>query len=191
MEKRKILWRLFATFFKIGLFTFGGGYAMLSLIENECVEKKEWITRDELLTVTAIAESTPGPIAINCATYVGWQHGKFLGAVASTVGIVAPSIIVIYLISLFFDNILEIQIIASAFRGIKVAVGVIIINAGVKMLKKMKRTPFSVTVTVLAFAALTVIDIFAVNFSTIWLIVAAGAAGYIAFAMKNRGGEGG
>ena len=92
-----ILMELFFTFVKIGLFTFGGGYAMISMIENNCVEKKAWITHDEMMDVTVIAESTPGPIAINCATFTGYKKAGFLGALVATLGIVVPSFIVIFL----------------------------------------------------------------------------------------------
>ena len=95
---------LFLTFAKIGLFTFGGGYAMISIIENICVEQKNWITHDEMMNVTVIAESTPGPIAINCATYVGYKQKGICGAIAATLGVVLPSFIIIYLISIFLNN---------------------------------------------------------------------------------------
>ena len=130
---------LFLTFAKIGLFTFGGGYAMISLIENSCVEKNQWITHDEMLNVTVIAESTPGPIAINCATFVGYKKAGILGAVIATLGIVVPSFAVIYWISMFLDNFLEIALIANAFRGIKIAVGILILDAGITMVKKMHK----------------------------------------------------
>lgn len=118
-----ILFDLFLTFAKIGLFTFGGGYAMISLIENSCVEKKGWITHDEMMNVTVIAESTPGPIAINCATFVGYKQKGLIGAIAATIGMVLPSFCIIFLISMFLDNFLEIAWIAHAFVGIKIAVG--------------------------------------------------------------------
>ena len=136
-----VLIDLFLTFAKIGLFTFGGGYAMISLIENDCVEKKRWITHDEMMDVTVIAESTPGPIAINCATYVGYKKGRLPGAIIATFGIVLPSFIIIFLISKFFDRFLEITWVANAFRGIKIAVGILIVDAAVKMLIKMKKKP--------------------------------------------------
>ena len=112
--KKGILKDLFFSFAKIGMFTFGGGYAMIALIENECVEKKGWITTDDLFTVTAIAESTPGPIAINCATFTGYMQAGFAGAVSATLGMITPSFLIIYLISMLFDNFLEITFIASA-----------------------------------------------------------------------------
>ena len=118
--KKGILKDLFLSFAKIGMFTFGGGYAMIALIENECVENKKWITTDDLSTITAIAESTPGPIAINCATFTGYMQAGLAGAVSATLGMITPSFLIIYLISMFFDNFLEITIIASAFKGIKI-----------------------------------------------------------------------
>lgn len=116
-----ILLDLFLTFAKIGLFTFGGGYAMIAMIENNCVERKQWITHDEMMNVTVIAESTPGPIAINCATFTGYKKAGFIGALAATLGMVVPSFTVIYLISMFLDNFLELTVIAHAFQGIKIA----------------------------------------------------------------------
>ena len=117
-----ILLDLFLSFAKVGLFTFGGGYAMIALIENTCVEKKQWITHDEMLNITVIAESTPGPIAINCATYVGYKQKGFAGALAATIGMVLPSFCIIFAISRFLDHFLEITWIAEAFQGIKIAV---------------------------------------------------------------------
>ena len=98
-----ILIELFLTFAKIGLFTFGGGYAMLSIIENICVERKNWITHDEMMNITVIAESTPGPIAINCATYVGYKKGKLPGAILATLGVTIPSFVIIFAISMFLE----------------------------------------------------------------------------------------
>jgi chromate transporter len=131
---------LFLTFAKIGLFTFGGGYAMIALIEDICVEKKQWITPDEMMNVTVIAESTPGPIAINCATYVGYKKKGLSGAAVATIGMVLPSFCIIFLISMFLDNFLDITWIAHAFMGIKVAVGILILDAGIKMIRKMQKT---------------------------------------------------
>ena len=133
-----MIFDLFLCFAKIGLFTFGGGYAMIALIENACVEEKKWITHDEMMNITVIAESTPGPIAINCATFVGYKQKGLLGAIAATFGVVLPSFIIIYLIALYFNRFLEIAIISNAFKGIKVAVGLLILDAGINMFKKMK-----------------------------------------------------
>lgn len=179
--KKGILRDLFISFAKIGMFTFGGGYAMIALIENECVENKKWITSDDLTTITAVAESTPGPIAINCATYTGYMQAGMAGAVSATLGMIIPSFIIIYLISIFFDNFLEIKIIASAFKGIKIAVGVLIFQAAVNMIKKMKKKLRPRIFMLTAFAAMMVINITAVKISTIWLLVAAALTNVIIY----------
>lgn len=178
---------LFLTFFKIGLFTFGGGYAMLSLIEHNCVEKKKWITSDEMMNITVIAESTPGPIAINCATYVGYKQKGILGAVAATVGVVLPSFIIIYVISLFLEQFLEITLIANAFRGIRLAVGFLILNAAVRMLKKMKKDKLSVILLLVSLAAMLAVNILSVHLSTVILMLAAGFVSVMV--MLARGGK--
>ena len=103
-----LLANLFLTFAKIGLFTFGGGYAMVSVIEHVCVDRKQWISHDDMMNITVIAESTPGPIAINCATFVGYKQKGVIGAIVATLGIVTPSFITIYLIAMLLDNFLEI-----------------------------------------------------------------------------------
>ena len=164
---------LFLTFVKIGLFTFGGGYAMISIIENICVEQKNWITHDEMMNVTVIAESTPGPIAINCATYVGYKQRGICGAIAATLGVVLPSFIIIYLISIFLNNFLEITWVVNAFKGIRVAVGLLILDAGINMIKKMKKKAFQIAVMCCSFVTMVMINIFAWNFSSILLMLIA------------------
>lgn len=183
--KAKTCWNLLCTFFKIGLFTFGGGYSMISLIDDECVVKKKWITSDELMNVTIIAESTPGPIAINCATYVGYRQAGILGSVISTIGVVLPSFVIIYIISLFFDNILENKIIASAFKGIKIAVSLLVFTAALRMLKIIPRNKLPLIIMALTFVAMIAISVFSINFSSIYLILIAGLVGYITFAISR------
>ena len=129
---------LFATFFKIGAFTFGGGYAMVALLEHEFVEEKQWVTREEFLDMVAIAESTPGPMAVNSATYIGYKLEGVPGAAASTLAVCLPSFAVIYAISLFFDQFLQLSVVSSAFRGIQVCVVYLVLSAGLKMLKNLK-----------------------------------------------------
>ncbi len=180
-----ILLNLFLTFAKIGFFTFGGGYAMISMIENICVEKKQWITHDEMMNVTVIAESTPGPIAINCATFVGYKKAGFLGAIIATLGIVVPSFAVIYLISMFLDNFLEITLIANAFKGIKIAVGILILDAGITMIKKMQKKALPRTIMVCSLIAMLVINIFAWNFSSIALMLIAALVSLAIFIAKG------
>ena len=179
--KKGILKDLFLSFAKIGMFTFGGGYAMIALIENECVENKKWITTDDLSTITAIAESTPGPIAINCATFTGYMQAGLAGAISATLGMITPSFLIIYLISMFFDNFLEITIIASAFKGIKIAVGVLIFQAAVNMIKKMKKKLRPRLFMITAFVVMMAVNITATKFSTIWLLIIAAVSNVAIF----------
>ena len=184
---------LFLTFAKIGLFTFGGGYAMISLIENNCVERKQWISHDEMMNITVIAESTPGPIAINAATFVGYKQAKVLGAIFATLGMVLPSFLIILLISFFFDNFLEITLIANAFKGIKIAVGLLILDAGITMIGKMQKKAFPRIIMLCTFAVMLCINIFAWNFSSIFLLLIAAIVSLVFFAVKGqpaqKGGE--
>lgn len=187
----KKLAELFLTFFKIGLFTFGGGYAMIALIENNCVEKKKWITHDEMMNLTVIAESTPGPIAINCSTYVGYRQGRLPGAIAATLGVVLPSFLIIFLISQFLDRFLEIEIIANAFRGIRVGVGILIIGVAVKMIRKMPKRALPLGIMISSFAAMMAIDVFAWNFSSIFVMLIAAAVSAVVFALQTLAGKSG
>jgi len=168
-----ILVDLFFTFAKIGLFTFGGGYAMIAMIENNCVERKQWITHDEMINISVIAESTPGPIAINCATFTGYKKAGFIGALVATLGMISPSFIVIYLISTFLDNFLELTIIANAFKGIKIAVGFLILDAAITMVKKMHKKKLPRAIMVCSCIAMFCINIFALDFSSISLMIIA------------------
>ena len=170
-----LLLDLFLTFARIGLFTFGGGYAMIALIEDACVEKKKWITHDEMMNVTVIAESTPGPIAINAATFVGCKQAGILGAVIATFGMVLPSFVIILAIASLLDHFLEIVWIANAFRGIKIAVGFLILDAGVTMVKKMPKKKFPRTIMICAFAVMLAVNLFAIRFSSIALMLIAAA----------------
>ena len=183
---------LFLTFAKIGLFTFGGGYAMIAMIENICVEKKKWITHDEMMDITVIAESTPGPIAINCATYVGYKQAGLLGAVISTIGMVLPSFAIIFIISMFLDNFLEIALIASAFKGIKIAVGILILDAANTMIKKMHKKVLPRTSMVCSAVIMLLINIFSIKFSSISLMLAAAVVSVSVFLiMSNKAKKGG
>ena len=187
--KERLRLDLFLSFLKIGLFTFGGGYAMISVIENICVDQKKWITHEDMMNVTVIAESTPGPIAINCATYVGYRQAGFSGAVASTVGIVAPSFVIIYIISMFLNHFLEITVIANAFKGIKIAVGVLILNAAWNMLKKAKKTPLSRGIILCAAIVMLLVNIFSWEISSITLMLIAGCVSLAWFLMQEKGGS--
>lgn len=188
-----LLFDLFLTFAKIGLFTFGGGYAMISLIEHSCVETKQWITHDEMMDVTVLAESTPGPIAINCATFVGYKQAGFCGSVAATFGIVWPSFAVIYFISMFLDNFLELTVIANAFKGIKIAVGLLILDAAFTMIKKMPAKRFPRAVMLGSCGIMMLVNVFSWKFSSISLMLLAAVFSEILFLTKGsarqKGGE--
>ena len=183
---------LFLTFAKIGLFTFGGGYAMIPLIEDNCVEKRQWISHDEMMNLTVIAESTPGPIAVNCATYIGYKQKGFIGALTATIGMALPSFCIIFLISLLLDHFLEIRWIANAFRGIKLAVGVLILDAAIRMIRKMPKKPFPVAVTACAFIAMLLVCIFSFHVTSIMLMLIAALISLIVFLITGRreGGAG-
>jgi chromate transporter len=182
---------LFLTFFKIGLFTFGGGYAMISLIQNACVEKKKWITHDEMMDITVIAESTPGPIAINCATFVGYKQGKLIGAIAATLGVTLPSFVIIYIISRYLDGFLEIGWIADAFHGIKLAVGILIIDAAVKMIKKLDKKFLSISVLICAFGVMILINANNLNISSMFLMLLSAFVGILVLFVKMITKKGG
>lgn len=184
-----LLLDLFLTFARIGLFTFGGGYAMISLIEDTCVERKKWITHDEMMDITVIAESTPGPIAINCATYVGYKQKGISGSILATLGMITPSFAIIFLISLFLDNFLEITWIANAFQGIKLAVGLLVLDAAFKMIKKMPKKPFSVSIMLCAAVAMLVINVFSLRFSSVALMLVSGLINLSVFHVKTHGGK--
>ena len=180
-----ILLDLFLTFAKIGLFTFGGGYAMISMIENNCVERKQWITHEEMMNVTVIAESTPGPIAINCATFTGYKKAGFIGALVATLGIIVPSFVVIYMISMFLDNFLELTIIANAFKGIKIAVGILILDAAITMIKKMHKKILPRAIMICACVVMLCINVFALDFSSISLMVIAAVVSLSIFVING------
>ncbi len=137
---------LFLTFFKIGAFTFGGGYAMIPLIEREICDTKGWLTKDDLLEIVAVAESTPGPIAINSATFVGHKVKGFLGALAATFGVVLPSFVIISIISVILDQFRDIKAVNYAFMGIRAGVLALILKAMVSMYKASKKDAFSLAV---------------------------------------------
>ena len=187
MEKEKhILRDLFFTFMKIGIFTFGGGYAMISLVEDECVDKKHWITHDEMSYLVVLAESTPGPMAVNSSTYVGYKRGGMIGSIIATVGVVIPSFVIILIIATFLDKFLDIVWVANAFKGIKVAVGILILNAAIGMMKHIKKEAMPVIILVLATVIMLVVNIFAIDFSTIALLTIAGGFTFILYLIKDK-----
>ena len=190
MKKSKLILTLFLSFFKIGAFTFGGGYAMLSLLENEFVEKKKWLTKDEFLDMVAIAESTPGPIAINSATFIGHKAAGIIGSTFATLGVVLPSFIIIYVISLFLDAFLGFTLVANAFRGIQACVVYLIGSTGIKLFKQMEKKPLPIAIMSSVLVLMVTFSIFAIKFSSIVFILISGALGVIAFYSKKQNGKG-
>jgi len=181
----KKYWDLFFTMLKIGLFTFGGGYAMIALLEHEFVEKKKYIEKDEFLDMVAIAESTPGPIAINAATYLGYKQLGFWGSLIATAAICIPSFSIIFTISLFFDAFLSFKLVECAFRGIQVCVIYLIFSAGLKMLMQMKKTVFTVSIVSAVTLCMVILSLLAVRFSSILYILICGMLGLFSYFLKQ------
>lgn len=171
MNKLKSLLTLFLTMFKIGAFTFGGGFAMMVLMEHELIDKRKWIERDDFYDLVAVAESTPGPIAINAATFIGYKVAGVLGSIFATLGVALPSFIIIYVISLFFEAFLQITLVANAFKGIQACVAFLIFSAGVKMVKKLKSKPLPIILFVLTTACYLTLSLFGIKFSSIFYIL--------------------
>jgi len=177
METRQTLkniGELFWTFFKIGAFTFGGGYAMIPLIHREAVEKHPWITSDDMMNMIAIAESTPGALAVNSATFVGCRVAGFWGALFATIGVVLPSLAIICVISLFYLQFLANKWVAWAFEGVRCAVVLLMVNAVVKLAKGGRLTAFHVVLSIAAFLAAAF-----TKFDTILIILISGIIGVI------------
>ena len=185
-QEAKSLGTLFFTFFKIGLFTFGGGYAMIALLEEEFIQRRKWLDKDEFLDMTAIAESTPGPVATNSATYLGYKLAKVPGAATATVAVCLPSFLIIYAISLFFEQFTQLTVIANAFKGIQVCVIYLIFSAGVRMLKALDKSPFATGVLAAVMLVMVGLSLAGVSVSSILLILLSGAAGVAAWAIGRR-----
>ena len=159
---------------------------MIALIEKSCVESKKWITHDEMMDVMVIAESTPGPIAINCATFVGYKQRGFIGALTATAGMILPSFCIIFLISRFLENFLEITWIANAFQGIKIAVGILIIDAAIKMISKMQKKMLPYVIMICSCTAMLLIDFFAIHVSSIVLMLVAAVISLAIYLIKRK-----
>ena len=176
-------------FFKIGLLTFGGGYAMIPIIQSEVSEKRKWISEEELMHVITIAESTPGPIAINAATYVGYKICGFFGSLAATVSVVLAPFTIIYLISLFLEQFMQFKVVENAFKGIQIAVAFLILSAGIKFIKKLKKQPFPIITVALTVAVMIALDLFALSFSSVYLILMGAFAGLMLTIIQRMQGK--
>ena len=177
----KNLSKLFCTFFKIGLFTFGGGYAMLPLIEKEVVEKEKWATEEDVMNYFAVGQCTPGVIAVNTATFIGYKKSGVLGGIFATLGVIAPSVIIITIIASFLCQFADIQVVVHAFNGIRVAVAVLILNAVIKFWKSGVKNIFSFIIFLLAFLSSILFD-----FSSVYIIVFAIIIGVVFGLRKER-----
>lgn len=171
--KEKILncLKLFIVFLKIGAFSFGGGYAMIGIIQNEIVEKRKWIRQSEFFEVVVIAESTPGPISVNVATYVGYKVAGILGSSLATMGLVLPSFVIIFIISLFYDDFIKNEYVMKAFSGIKCGIMVLLLTTVIKLAKKMERGLYFYLTFPIALIIMILFSIFLSDFSWISLIL--------------------
>ena len=185
--KRQIskLLSLFLSFLKIGAFTFGGGYAMIALLESEFVSRKKWIGREEFLDILAVSESTPGPIAVNTATYIGYKVAGVLGSILATLAVCLPAFTIIFVISLFFDKFLSLTYVGYAFRGVQAAVVYLIGSAGVKVLKGLKRDAFTIILAVAVFACFVTLSLLAVSFSSVFYILICGVLGLALYFIRT------
>lgn len=182
-DAKKLL-SLFWTFFKIGAFTFGGGYAMIPLIQREMAEKKGWISEKDTLDIVAISESTPGPISVNSATFVGYQVGGVMGSFLATLGVVLPSFIIILAVSFVLKQFEQIRAVKYAFWGIRAGVLALIIKGFISMYKQCPKNIFSYIIAFLAFAASAIF-----SFNVLIIIVSAAAVGLAATIIAERSGK--
>ena len=169
-----ILLDLYLTFTKIGLFTFGGGYAMLPLLEREVVENKKWATHDEILDYYAIGQSTPGIIAVNTATFCGYSQAGNLGGIIASLGFITPSIIIILIIANFLESFSHIVWFQHAFAGIRIGVSALVFYSVLKMVKKNARTPLKFAIFLLTFVAIGFLQI-----SPVIIVVSVGIFGIL------------
>lgn len=185
-ENRKTgLKDIFLIFLKIGAFTFGGGYAMIALLEDEFVDKRSWLNESEFLDMTAIAESTPGPVAINAATYLGYKLAGFKGALAASLAVCIPSFAIIYVISFFYERFQQITWVASAFKGIQACVVYLILSAGLRMFIKMKKNVFNVSIFAVVSVSFIFVSLFGISFSSIYYILICGVVGVVVGTLHN------
>lgn len=172
-EKFSRIWHLFATFFRIGAFTFGGGYAMIPLIQKEVVEKNKWVTDDDILEIIAIAESTPGPIAINSATFIGYRTCGFFGSFGATLGVILPSFMIIMAIAYLLNGFADIQAVKYAFFGIRAGVLALLLKSFWGMFKKCPKNAVAYIIAAVAFVASVL------SLNTLIIIISAAVVGLI------------
>lgn len=172
---------LFAIFLKIGAFTFGGGYAMIPLIQREVVEKKEWISNEDILDVVAIAESTPGPIAINAATFVGYKVGGAKGALAATFGVVLPSFVIISVLAAVLQQFQDNYVIQWSFFGIRAGVLALIVKALLTMYAQCSKTYLTYLIAVFAFVLVAFF-----NVNAVFAIIGCAFIGFVTYGAGRK-----
>ncbi|MDR1363166.1 MAG: chromate transporter [Spirochaetaceae bacterium] len=181
---------LFFTFIKIGLITFGGGYSIMPVIERELVNGKGWVAMDEVIEYYTIGQITPGIIAVNLATFVGYKQNKILGAVFATVGFILPGIILVTVAALLLQNFSEIPVVRRAFAGIRIVVGALILQTIIKLAAALIQKRRGVGQNIIAVA----ICVICFTLSLVWqaspvlLVAASGLVGFFCFRKKNKGG---
>ena len=178
----KVLIQLFTAWFKMGLFTFGGGYAMLPMIQREAINKYHWASEEEIMDYYAVGQCTPGIIAVNTATFVGYKVKGILGGIAATLGVISPSIIIIFLIASLINNFSQLEVVQHALNGIKVAVCVLMFVAVEKLIKGAIKDKISFTLALVAFLLA-----YFTNISTVLIVLCAGVVGYVLFLTKKEG----
>ena len=183
MKKKKLL-NLFLTFLKIGAFTFGGGYAMIPLIQEETVKKNKWVSDDDILEVIAIAESTPGPISVNAATFIGYKVNGFLGALVSTLGLILPAFVIMFLLSFVLRQVKDIKVVQYAFFGIRAGVLALIVNSLVKMYKQVNKNLISYIIMIISLILTACFDI-----NAILVIILCGIIGLVSSIYVERGAK--
>jgi chromate transporter len=169
-----IYWESFKTFFKIGIFTLGGGYAMIPLIEEEVVNRHRWVSREEMLDLIAIAQSCPGVFAINIAIFIGYKLNKVRGAIATSLGTALPSFLIILIIAMFFHQFEDNKVVAAMFRGIRPAVVALIAVPTFNLGKRAQLNKFTIWIPIISALAIWLLGV-----SPIWIIILAGLGGYI------------
>ncbi len=179
-----LLFKLFYTFAKIGLFTFGGGYAMLPMFQKELIERTGWITDEDLMDYYAIGQCTPGVIAVNTATFSGYKVKGFWGAIFATLGVIFPSLVIITIIAAFIKNFSDLAVVQNAFAGIRVCVCVLILNTILRLGKRALKDWFSIAVLIIIFCLATLTDI-----SKIFLVIAAAVMGLLFCALRKGGAK--
>ncbi len=183
-NKLKTCLKLFLTFFKIGALTFGGGLAMIPFMERETYEKNHWIEKEDLLDIVTISESTPGPIAINAATFIGYKTAGVFGSVCATLGVVLPSFLIILLLSFCLDYIVEFKPVKYALWGIRAGVLALIAKSFVSLFKQLKKDVFAFVMMALAFAAVAVFKL-----DVIIIVASAAALGIAVYFISKKAGE--